>query len=124
MDEAASIVVMTQQQDHRISEVVAQHGSRLRNFIRQRVPNNADAEDLVQEVFYESVEANRLLMPIEYVTGWLFQVARNRITDLFRKSWNFGGLCFRVLGRRFFRPTLLYVDRSVYVSEFRSGRRY
>ena len=74
------------EQDGRIAEVVAQQGARLRNFIRKRVANEADAEDLVQEVFYELVEANRLLMPIEYVTGWLFQVARNRITDLFRKK--------------------------------------
>lgn len=74
------------EQDRRISEVVAKQGARLRNFIRRRVPNDADAEDLLQEVFYELVEANRLLMPIEYVTGWLFEVARNRITDLFRKK--------------------------------------
>jgi len=60
--------------------------SRLRSFIRRRVPNEADVEDLVQEVFYELVQANRLLMPIDYVTGWLFRVARNRITDLFRKK--------------------------------------
>jgi len=50
------------------------------------VPNDADVEDLLQDVFYELVEANRLLMPIDYVTGWLFRVARNRITDLFRKK--------------------------------------
>jgi len=50
------------------------------------VPDPSDAEDIVQEVFYELVEANRLLMPIEHVTGWLFRVARNRITDLFRKK--------------------------------------
>ena len=74
------------EQDRRISELVAKQGARLRNFIRKRVPNEADVEDLLQEVFYELVEANRLLMPIEYVTGWLFQVARNRITDLFRKK--------------------------------------
>ena len=74
------------EQDRQISEVVSKQGARLRNFIRRRVPNDADAEDLLQEVFYELVEANRLLMPIEYVTGWLFQVARNRITDLFRKK--------------------------------------
>lgn len=85
MDEPASVVLMTEQ-DRQISEVVSKQGSRLRNFIRRRVPNDADAEDLLQEVFYELVEANRLLMPIEYVTGWLFQVARNRITDLFRKK--------------------------------------
>lgn len=74
------------EQDRRISEIVAKQRTRLRNFIRRRVQNEADAEDLLQEVFYELVEANRLLMPIEYVTGWLFQVARNRITDLFRKK--------------------------------------
>jgi RNA polymerase sigma factor (sigma-70 family) len=74
------------EQDRQISEIVAQERSRLRNFIRRRVPDPADAEDIVQEVFYELVEANRLLMPIEHVTGWLFRVARNRITDLFRKK--------------------------------------
>ena len=74
------------EQDRQISEVVAEQRSRLRNFIRRRVPDPADAEDIVQEVFYELVEANRLLMPIEHVTGWLFRVARNRITDLFRKK--------------------------------------
>jgi len=73
-------------QDRQISEVVAKERSRLRNFIRRRVPNEADVEDLLQDVFYELVEANRLLMPIEHVTGWLFRVARNRITDLFRKK--------------------------------------
>ncbi|HVN18263.1 MAG TPA: RNA polymerase sigma factor [Dongiaceae bacterium] len=77
---------MTSEQDRRISEVVAAQGSRLRSFIRRRVSNEADVEDLLQEVFYELVEANRLLMPIEYVTGWLYRVARNRITDLFRKK--------------------------------------
>ena len=74
------------EQDQKISEVMATEGSRLRNFIRRRVVNPADVEDLLQEVFTELVEANRLLMPIDYVTGWLFRVARNRITDLFRKK--------------------------------------
>ena len=73
-------------QDQRISEVVKREQSRLRNFIRRRVPNPADVEDILQEVFYELVEANRLLMPIDHVTGWLFRVARNRITDLFRRK--------------------------------------
>src|SRR6267142_4309622 len=85
MNEPASITAMTEQ-DRQISEVVAVEGSRLRNFIRRRVPDSRDAEDILQEVFYELVEANRLLMPIEHVTGWLFRVARNRITDLFRKK--------------------------------------
>src|SRR6478609_2196501 len=72
--------------DQRISEVVNREQSRLRNFIRRRVPDPRDAEDILQDVFYELVEANRLLMPIDHVTGWLFRVARNRITDLFRKK--------------------------------------
>lgn len=74
------------ERDRRISEIVAEQRARLRNFIRRRVPDPADAEDIVQEVFYELVEANRLLMPIEHVTGWLYRVARNRIIDLFRKK--------------------------------------
>src|SRR3981081_4250040 len=77
---------MALEQDQRISEVVRREQSRLRNFIRRRVADPRDAEDILQEVFYELVEANRLLMPIEHVTGWLFRVARNRITDLFRKK--------------------------------------
>ena len=80
-----SITLMTEQ-DRQISEVVAAQGSRLRNFIRRRVPDPAAVEDILQEVYYELVEANRLLMPVEHVTGWLFRVARNRITDLFRKK--------------------------------------
>lgn len=74
------------EQDRKISEVVAEERARLRNFIRRRVPDPSDVEDILQEVFYELVEANRLLMPIDHVTGWLFRVARNRITDLFRKK--------------------------------------
>jgi len=74
------------EQDLQISEIIVKERSRLRNFIRRRVPDPSDAEDIVQEVFYKLIEANRLLMPIEHVTGWLFRVARNRITDLFRKK--------------------------------------
>ena len=77
---------IVREQDQRISEVVSREQSRLRNFIRRRVPDPLDAEDILQDVFYRLVEANRLLMPIEHVTGWLFRVARNRITDLFRKK--------------------------------------
>ena len=77
---------MAPEQDQRIAEVVKREQSRLRNFIRRRVPDPRDAEDILQDVFYGLVEANRLLMPIEHVTGWLFRVARNRITDLFRKK--------------------------------------
>ena len=82
----ASVDHMALEQDQRISEVVKREQSRLRNFIRRRVPDPHDAEDVLQDVFYRLVEANRLLMPIEHVTGWLFRVARNRITDLFRKK--------------------------------------
>jgi RNA polymerase sigma factor (sigma-70 family) len=74
------------EQTQRITEVVVREQSRLLRFIRRRVPDPRDAEDILQDVFYELVEANRLLMPIEHVTGWLFRVARNRITDLFRKK--------------------------------------
>lgn len=73
-------------QDQRISRVVEEERSRLLNFIRRRVPDPRDAEDILQDVFYELVEANRLLMPIDHITGWLFRVARNRIIDLFRKK--------------------------------------
>src|SRR5580693_3188674 len=86
MKDAASLERMSLEQDRRISEVVKRERSRLGNFIRRRVPDPRDAEDILQDVFYELVEANRLLMPIEHVTGWLFRVARNRITDLFRKK--------------------------------------
>src|SRR5271157_3537247 len=86
MKDAASLETMTLEQDRRITDVVKQERSRLRSFIRRRVPDPRDAEDILQEVFYELVEANRLLMPIEHLTGWLFRVARNRITDLFRKK--------------------------------------
>ena len=69
-----------------IAEVATGERSRLLGFIRRRVPDTRDAEDILQDVFSELVEANRLLMPIEHVTAWLFRVARNRITDLFRKK--------------------------------------
>ena len=85
MNEAA-LERMATEQDQRISDVVTREQLRLRNFIRRRVPDPLDAEDILQDVFYRLVEANRLLMPIEHVTGWLFRVARNRITDLFRKK--------------------------------------
>jgi RNA polymerase sigma factor (sigma-70 family) len=74
------------EQERKISAIITETRFRLRNFIRRRVPELADAEDILQEVFCELVEANRLLMPIEHVTGWLFRVARNRITDLWRRK--------------------------------------
>lgn len=77
---------MAVEQDDRISDVVAREGSRLRGFIRRRVADPAEAEDILQDVFSALVEANRLLMPIEHVTSWLFRVARNRIIDVFRRK--------------------------------------
>src|SRR6476660_9529203 len=73
------------EQDHQISETVAREQSRLRNFIRRRVNDESDAEDILQDVFSELVEAYRLMQPIEQVGAWLFRVARNRIIDRFRK---------------------------------------
>jgi len=74
------------EQDRQISEVVQKERSRLRNFIRRRVPEEADVEDLLQEVFYELTEAYRLMKPIEEAGAWLYRVARNRIIDRFRKK--------------------------------------
>ncbi|HEY6185530.1 MAG TPA: sigma-70 family RNA polymerase sigma factor [Terriglobales bacterium] len=77
---------MADQQDQRIAETVRQEQGRLWNFIRRRVPDAGDAEDILQDVFYELVEASRAMKPIEQVGAWLFRVARNRITDRFRKK--------------------------------------
>jgi RNA polymerase sigma factor (sigma-70 family) len=77
---------MMVQQDHEISEAIERERPRLRNFIRRRVPDQSDAEDILQEVFSELVEAYRMMKPLEQVTAWLFRVARNRITDLFRSK--------------------------------------
>ena len=86
MDEALSNDWVMTRQNQRITETISRDEPRLRSFIRRRVADPRDAEDILQDVFYELVEANRLLMPIEHVTAWLFRVARNRITDLFRKK--------------------------------------
>jgi RNA polymerase sigma factor (sigma-70 family) len=77
---------MANQQDQRITDAVRQEKGRLWNFIRRRVPDPGDAEDILQDVFSELVEAYRLMQPIEQVGAWLFRVARNRITDRFRKK--------------------------------------
>jgi RNA polymerase sigma factor (sigma-70 family) len=86
MEDAARLGPMAPDEDRRIAEVVEREASRLRRFIRRRVGDPQDAEDVLQDVFSALVEANRLLMPIDHVTGWLFRVARNRITDLFRRK--------------------------------------
>ncbi len=83
--DALSIEPMTEEQNDRISAAITRERSRLRNFIRKQVGDESDAEDILQEVFYELVQAYRLMRPIEQVGAWLFRVARNRITDLFRK---------------------------------------
>src|SRR6202163_5059482 len=85
MAEALRKQWMMAEQDQRISEAIDRDTTRLRNFIRRRVADPSDAEDILQEVFYELVETYRLMKPIEQVGAWLFRVARNRITDLFRK---------------------------------------
>src|SRR5437773_6768258 len=77
---------MMVQQDQQISEAIERDRPRLRNFIRRRVRDQSDAEDILQEVFSELVEAYRMMKPLEQVTAWLFRVARNRITDLFRSK--------------------------------------
>ncbi len=86
MDQALKRQWPMTEQDQRISEAISRDRPRLRNFIRKRVADVADAEDILQDVFYELVEAYRMMKPVEQVTAWLFQVARNRITDLFRKE--------------------------------------
>jgi RNA polymerase sigma factor (sigma-70 family) len=86
MEAALQAHTMTAGQDQRISEAIEREQGRLRSFIRKRVPDKGDAEDILQDVFYELVEAYRLMKPIEQVSAWLFRVARNRITDLFRKN--------------------------------------
>ena len=86
MGGAARLERMALEQDQRISDVVTREQARLRHFIRRRVADPRDAEDILQDVFSALVEANRLLMPIDHVTGWLYRVARNRIIDLFRKK--------------------------------------
>ncbi len=83
---STNVNVMTRQQDESIAEVIAQEKARLRNFIRSRVDDPFDAEDILQEVFYELVVAYRLMKPLSQVGAWMFRVARNRITDRFRKK--------------------------------------
>jgi RNA polymerase sigma factor (sigma-70 family) len=86
MDQALRKQWMMAQQDQQISEAISRDESRLRNFIRKRVADQGDAEDVLQDVFYELVELYRMMKPVEQVTAWMFRVARNRITDLFRRK--------------------------------------
>lgn len=77
---------MTAEQGRQLSAEIARERPRLRNFIRKRIANDADVEDILQDVFAELVETYRLMQPVEQVSAWLFRVARNRITDFFRKK--------------------------------------
>jgi len=86
MSQTLSIELMTSEQNRQIAEVFKRERTRLRNFIRRRVANELDAEEVLQDVFYELVQAYRLMAPVEQIAAWLFRVARNRITDLFRKK--------------------------------------
>lgn len=84
MHDALSNEFMADEQNRRIAETIEREQSRLRNFIRKRVLDESEAEDILQEVFYELVQAYRLMKPVERVGAWLFRVARNRIIDRFR----------------------------------------
>jgi len=84
MEKVLSTDSVTIDQNRRISETITREQARLRQFIRKHVPDHGDAEDIFQEVFYELVDAYRLMKPVEKVGAWLFRVARNRIIDLFR----------------------------------------
>src|SRR5512146_1333240 len=85
MDDAAGQHRAMADQDQRISDAIHRDQARLRNFIRRSVPDPGDAEDILQDVFYELVQAYRMMKPIEQVTAWLFRVARNRVVDRFRR---------------------------------------
>jgi RNA polymerase sigma factor (sigma-70 family) len=86
MDDALTKRWAMADEDQQISEAINRDQSRLRNFIRKRVADRDDAEDVLQDVFYELIEAYRMMKPVEQVTAWLFRVARNRIIDLFRRK--------------------------------------
>jgi RNA polymerase sigma factor (sigma-70 family) len=72
-------------QDRFLAEAIERDEPKLRSFIRRRVLDTADAEDVLQDVFYELIQAYRMMKPAEQVTAWLYRVARNRIIDLFRR---------------------------------------
>jgi RNA polymerase sigma factor (sigma-70 family) len=86
MNETLETNWMTASQNERLTETIGRERGRLRNFIRKRVADEAEAEDILQDVFYELIGAYRLMKPIEQVSAWMFRVARNRIIDFFRKK--------------------------------------
>ena len=79
------LVNVEREQDQRISAAIVHEESRLRSFIRRRIPEPGEVEDALQDVFHKLVVAYRLMKPIERVGAWLFRVAQKRITDRFRK---------------------------------------
>jgi RNA polymerase sigma factor (sigma-70 family) len=86
MEDVLSVAADSAERNLRLSEVVQREYRRLFQFVRKRVGDDGDAEDILQDVFYELIEAYRLMQPIEQVGAWLYRVARNRIIDRFRKD--------------------------------------
>ncbi len=86
MEAAAGVSQERAEQDRRLAGAFEAERRRLLSFIRRRIPSEIDAEDLLQDVFYELVEAYRLMKPVAHAGAWMMQVARNRITDIFRSS--------------------------------------
>jgi RNA polymerase sigma factor (sigma-70 family) len=86
MEDALIIERRIAEQNRLISEVIQRERSRLRAFVRKRIDDEGDAEDILQDVFYELVETYRLMKPVEQVGAWLFRVTRNRLIDFFRKK--------------------------------------
>ncbi|MGA2736808.1 MAG: sigma-70 family RNA polymerase sigma factor [Bryobacteraceae bacterium] len=86
MERTLRIPQQIAEQNRQISEVVQRERARLRSFVRKRVPDAGDAEDILQDVLYELVSTYRLIHPVEHAGAWLYRVARNRIVDFFRKK--------------------------------------
>jgi RNA polymerase sigma factor (sigma-70 family) len=86
MEEALSIPRQTAEQNRQIAAIVQRERARLRNFVRKRVPDLGDAEDILQDVLYELVQTYRLMHPVEHAGAWLYRAARNQIVDFFRKK--------------------------------------
>lgn len=82
----AALLKTTVKERQNIADIIRDYGHRLQGFIRKRVKSTEDAEDILQEVYFQLAEADRLLKPIDQMAAWLFTVARNRITDLYRKK--------------------------------------
>jgi len=85
-DSPVALIKTTVKEKQHIADIIKNYGARLQGFIRKRVQNSEDAEDILQEVYYQLADADRLLKPIDQMAAWLFTVARNRITDLYRKK--------------------------------------